>query len=166
LNALLPPDIAIRDAEEALPDFNPRRDAVAKHYRYTILNTSRRSPLNRLFVWRVGTRLDLRLMRKAAGHFVGEMDFAAFRAANCAAKTTIRRIDSLEISRHGDILSIDVVGSGFLKNMVRIIAGTLVEVGKGATCPDVIPGMIASGDRKRAGITAPPQGLCLMEVFY
>lgn len=166
LNSLLPPDVAIRDAEEALPGFNPRRDAAAKHYRYTILNSYRRSPLNRHFVWRVGGELDLQAMSRAAGHFAGERDFAAFRAANCAAKTTIRRIDSLDISRQGDMIAIDVVGSGFLKNMVRIMVGTLVEVGKGATDPDDIPGLIESRDRKKTGSTAPPQGLCLMEVFY
>lgn len=166
LNSLLPPDIAVREAEEAHPDFNPRREAIGKHYRYTILNSSRRSPLNRLFTWRVAGPLDLPAMTKAAGYFVGERDFAAFRAANCAAKTTIRRIDSLDITRDADLVFIDVVGSGFLKNMVRIMVGTLVEVGRGCIDPDEIPRLIETGDRGLAGVTAPPQGLCLMEVFY
>lgn len=166
LNSLLPPDIAVREAEEAPPGFNPRRDAIGKHYRYTILNSRRRSPLNRLFAWRVAGDLDLEAMRRAAGHFVGERDFAAFRAADCAAKTTIRRIDSLEITREADLVFIDVVGSGFLKNMVRIMTGTLVEVGRGCFDPDDLPRLFKEGDRKLAGITAPPQGLCLMEVFY
>lgn len=166
LNSLLPPDIAVREAEETHPDFNPRRDATGKHYRYTILNSSRRSPLNRMFVWRLGCGLDLAAMRRAACHFLGEKDFAAFRASNCAAKTTVRRIDSLDVSRNGDMIVIDVFGSGFLKNMVRIMVGTLVEVGRGAVAPEDIPGLIASGDRRKAGITAPPQGLCLVEVFY
>lgn len=166
LNSLLPPDIAVREAEEASPHFNPRRDATGKHYRYTIHNSRRRSPLNRLFAWRVAGDLDLAAMRRAAGHLVGERDFAAFRAANCAAKTTIRRIDSLDITRDADLVLIDVVGSGFLKNMVRIMVGTLVDVGRGCLDPDDIPGLIKTGDRKLVGITAPPQGLCLMEVFY
>ncbi len=166
LNALLPPDIAVREAVEAPPGFNPRRDATAKHYRYTILNSARRAPLSRLFVWRIGGALDVPAMVEAAGHFVGEKDFGAFRAANCCAKTTVRRIDSLEISRDGDLVTIDVVGSGFLKNMVRIIVGTLVEIGKGKQGAGVVPRLLENGDRRLAGATAPPQGLCLEEVFY
>jgi tRNA pseudouridine38-40 synthase len=166
LNSLLPPDIAVRESEEVHPDFNPRRDAKGKHYRYTILNASRRSPLHRLFAWRVGCELDVQVMAQAARHFIGEKDFAAFRASNCAAKTTVRRIDDLDIRRKGDFLIIDVRGSGFLKYMVRIIVGTLVAVGKGCMSPDEIPELLESGDRKRAGSTAPPQGLCLLEVYY
>jgi tRNA pseudouridine38-40 synthase len=166
LNSLLPPDIAVREAEEAPADFNPRRDAKGKHYRYTILTAARRSPLSRLFAWRVGCDLDVEAMAQAARHFVGERDFAAFRAANCAAKTSVRRIDNLEIRREGDFLIVDVRGSGFLKNMVRIIVGTLVSVGRGGMSPDVIPLLLESRDRTRAGSTAPPQGLCLIEVYY
>ncbi|MEA5115862.1 MAG: tRNA pseudouridine(38-40) synthase TruA [Geobacteraceae bacterium] len=166
LNTILPPDIAIREAEEAPTGFNPRRDARAKHYRYTILNTNRRSPLSRLFVWRIGGRLDVPKMAEAAGCFIGENDFGAFRAANCAAKTTVRRIDSMDISREGDIITIDVVGSGFLKNMVRIMVGTLVDIGRGKLGPEVVSRLLESGDRRLAGVTAPPQGLCLVEVFY
>lgn len=166
LNSILPPDIAIREAEEAPAAFNPRRDAKAKLYRYTILNTSRRSPLNRLFAWRLGGELDMPSMVEAAGHFIGENDFGAFRAANCAARTTVRRIDSMDISREGDIITIDVVGSGFLKNMVRIMVGTLVEIGRGKLGPEIVPRLLESGDRRLAGVTAPPQGLCLVQVFY
>ncbi len=166
LNTLLPQDIAIRDAQEAPPGFNPRRDAKWKHYRYTILNVARRSPLQRLVVWRVGGPLDLQAMERAARHFVGEKDYAAFRAANCAARTTVRCIDSLEISTMEETIIIDIVGSGFLKNMVRIIVGTLVEVGKGLRQPEEIPLLIEARDRCKAGITAPPQGLCLVEVIY
>lgn len=166
LNSFLPSDIAIREASEVSTEFNPRRDAVAKHYRYMVLNASRRSPLYRNFVWRIGQELDLDAMRQAASLFVGEQDFAAFRASNCAAKTTVRRIDSLDISRQGDIMVFDVVGSGFLKNMVRIMVGTLVEVGRGAMTIDNVRQLFQHGDRRKAGITAPPQGLCLEEVFY
>jgi len=166
LNALLPPDIAVREAVEAPPGFNPRRDATAKHYRYTIFNSARRAPLSRLFVWRIGGALDVPAMAAAAGHFIGEKDFGAFRASNCCAKTTVRRIDSLEISRDGDLVTIDVVGSGFLKNMVRIMVGTLVEIGRGKQGADIVPRLLESGDRRLAGVTAPPQGLCLVEVFY
>jgi tRNA pseudouridine38-40 synthase len=105
-------------------------------------------------------------MQTAAGHLVGEHDFAAFRAANCAAKTTIRRIFFLTVLREGDLIFIDVHGSGFLKNMVRVIAGTLVEVGLGKRSAGELPAMIASGSRGSSGATAPPQGLCLMTVSY
>jgi tRNA pseudouridine38-40 synthase len=166
LNSLLPSDIAVREAVEAPADFNPRRHAKGKHYRYTVLTASRRSPLSRLFTWRVGCTLDVDAMVQAARHFIGERDFAAFRAANCSAQTTVRRIDSLDIRWDGTLLIFDVKGSGFLKNMVRIIVGTLVSVGRGGLSPDDIPLLIESGDRTRAGSTAPPQGLCLMEVYY
>ncbi|MRR06914.1 MAG: tRNA pseudouridine(38-40) synthase TruA [Deltaproteobacteria bacterium] len=166
LNSLLPPDIAIREAVEVPPEFNPRRDAVAKHYRYTIYNSSRRSPLNRQYVWRFSGTLDCAAMQQAAALFVGEKDFAAFRASNCAAKTTVRRIYSLDISRCDDMIVFDVRGSGFLKNMVRIIVGTLVEVGRGSMDLDDIVNLFQEKDRRKAGITAPPQGLCLLEVFY
>jgi tRNA pseudouridine38-40 synthase len=166
LNTLLPPDIAVREAVEAPPGFNPRRDAISKHYRYTILSAPRRSPLMRSRAWHVREPLDLDAMRQAAARLVGEHDFAAFRAANCGARTTRRKLFSLTVQREGDLIFIDVHGSGFLKNMVRIIAGTLVEVGRGRRCADELSGMLASGNRNEAGMTAPPQGLCLMQVTY
>jgi tRNA pseudouridine38-40 synthase len=166
LNSILPPDIAIREAAEMPLEFHPRNDALGKLYRYTINNTRLRSPLNRLHSWHLKGELDLSAMRKAAMHFVGEKDFAAFRAAKCGAKTTIRRIDALDIYRDNDFIFIDVKGSGFLRNMVRIIVGTLAEVGRGAMSPDEIPGLLEGRDRVKSGITAPPQGLCLVEVSY
>ncbi|HEX2770710.1 MAG TPA: tRNA pseudouridine(38-40) synthase TruA, partial [Geobacteraceae bacterium] len=104
LNSHLPPDIAVRDAEEASPEFDPRRDAKGKHYRYTILNTLRRSPLCRLYAWHLRGNLDLGAMREAARHMVGEKDFAAFRTSGCAARTTVRNVFSVEINREGDFL--------------------------------------------------------------
>lgn len=166
LNSILPPAVAIRQADEVPTGFNPRRDAVGKHYRYTIRTAPRRSPLDRQVVWHLRGELDLPAMQQAAAYFVGERDFAAFRASNCNAATTIRRIDSVEVTQSGDYIQIDVKGSGFLKNMVRIMAGTLVGVGQGVLAAESIPGLILAGDRKKAGITAPPQGLCLVEVFY
>ncbi len=166
LNTLLPPDIAVQEAEEVPVDFNPRRDAKGKHYRYTILNTPRRLPLVRLHAWHVRENLDLDAMRRAASHLVGEHDFAAFRASGCAAETTVRRIDALEIGREGELIHIDVTGSGFLRNMVRIIAGTLVETGLGKRAPDSISSLLWAPDRCAAGMTAPAHGLCLVDVFY
>jgi len=166
LNALLPPDIAVREACEAPPEFNPRYDAKGKHYRYTIQNDARRSPLSRLYSWHLRGKLDVDAMREAAAHFVGEHDFAAFRTAGCAARTTVRRIDSVEIIQNDDTIHIDVVGSGFLRNMVRIMVGTLVEVGRGKRASDAVAAILAGKGSLSAGATAPSHGLCLMDVAY
>lgn len=166
LNTLLPNDIAVRDACEVPLPFNPRADALAKHYRYTILLDNLRSPLARHTAWRLSGRLDLDAMRAACAFFVGEHDFAAFRASNCAAKTTVRKINSLEVVQDGPLVHIDVNGTGFLKNMVRIIAGTLHEVGQGKRTPQDVAKLLLEGDRQLSGMTAPPHGLCLMQVFY
>jgi len=165
LNTLLPADIAVRDAAEVPLSFNPRKHAEGKHYRYTILLDNLRSPLARHTAWRLAGRLDLAAMRQACALFVGEHDFAAFRASNCAAKTTVRRIDALNLVEEGRFIHLDVKGSGFLKNMVRIIAGTLVEVGQGRRAPEDISRLLRDGDRQVSGMTAPPHGLCLMQVF-
>ncbi|MBL0225169.1 MAG: tRNA pseudouridine(38-40) synthase TruA [Geobacteraceae bacterium] len=165
-NRFLPPDIAILDAIEVPNSFKPIGDALAKHYRYTILLSSVRSPLHRLHVWHLREQLHLEAMKAAAASFVGRHDFAAFRASNCAARTTIRRVDSVEISLQGDILLIDVVGGGFLKNMVRVMVGTLVDIGRGRFTPEHIAWLLQDGDRKKAGATAPACGLCLIKVYY
>lgn len=166
LNALLPPDIAVKEAEEASPGFNPRFDASGKHYRYAIYRGARRSPLARLHAWHNRSLLDLDAMREAARHMVGEHDFASFRTAGCAAKTTTRHIDSLELTEDGEFLLVDVRGSGFLRNMVRIMVGTLVEVGRGKLTPQGVALLLARPGELAAGPTAPPHGLCLMEVYY
>jgi len=167
LNNLIPPDIAIRSAEEVSPSFNPRADAVGKLYRYTILNAPSRSPLHRLYAWHLRGCLDLSVMREAAAAFIGEHDFRAFQAANCAARTTVRTITALDITEDGEgLITIDVRGTGFLRNMVRIMVGTLVEVGQGKLDAGIVGRLLVEGDRSRSGATAPPQGLCLMEVYY
>lgn len=166
LNTLLPQDIAVRDACEVPLPFNPRADALAKHYRYTVLMDSLRSPLARRTAWRLGGRLDLDAMRAACALFVGEHDFAAFRASNCAAKTTVRNIYALDLVQEGPFIHLDVNGSGFLKNMVRIIAGTIVEAGQGRRDPQSVAELLLGGNRQVSGVTAPSNGLCLMQVFY
>lgn len=165
-NRFLPPDIAIRNAVEVPNGFKPISDALAKHYRYTLLVTPIRSPLRRFQAWHLRETLDVTAMKKAAIQFVGHHNFAAFRASNCAAKTTVRRIDSVGINLDGDSIIIDVIGGGFLKNMVRVMTGTLVEIGRGRFQPEYILDLLQNGDRKQAGVTAPACGLCLMEVFY
>ena len=165
-NRFLPPDIAIQEAVDVPAGFKPISDALAKHYRYTILLSSVRSPLRRFHAWHIREELDLEAMRTGAVNFVGRHDFAAFRASNCAAKTTIRRVDSVEITREDDAIFIDVVGGGFLKNMVRVMVGTLVDIGRGRFAPGHITWLLQNGDRKKAGITAPACGLCLIRVYY
>ena len=165
-NRFLPADIAIQSARIVPDGFKPITMAHAKQYRYTIINSSVRSPLDRLYSWQVREPLDLDAMEEAAGHFVGSHNFAAFRASNCVARTTVRRIDSVQISRHGSRITVDVIGGGFLKNMVRVMVGTLVDIGKGRFTPFDIDRLLQGGDRKEAGCTAPASGLCLIEVVY
>jgi tRNA pseudouridine38-40 synthase len=165
-NRFLPLDIAILEAVEVPAGFKPISDALAKHYRYTILASAVRSPLRRSHMWHVREELDLEAMRKGAADLAGRHDFSAFRASNCAAKTTIRRIDSVDVSLKGDTIIIDVVGGGFLKNMVRVIAGTLVDIGRHRFSPAHIAWLLQIGDRKKAGVTAPACGLCLIKVYY
>ena len=165
-NRFLPADIAVQSARIVPDGFKPITMAHAKQYRYTIINSSVRSPLDRLYSWQVRETLDLDTMVEAASRFVGSHDFAAFRASNCVAKTTVRRIDSVEITRLGSRITIDVVGGGFLKNMVRVMVGTLVDIGKGRFMPVDIDRLLLIGDRREAGSTAPACGLCLIQVFY
>ena len=166
VNRFLPADVAVQNACIVPDGFKPITMAYAKQYRYTIINSSVRSPLDRLYSWQVREQLDLAAMKDAACRFVGCHNFAAFRASNCVAKTTVRRIDSVTISSQGTTITIDVIGGGFLKNMVRVMVGTLVDVGQGRFAPPDIDRLLQSGDRKEAGSTAPACGLCLIQVVY
>jgi tRNA pseudouridine38-40 synthase len=166
LNALLPRDIAILEAAPAPDDFNPRR-SLGKVYRYRILNRETRAPLRNRFVWHVRPPLDLERMRTAAVPLIGEHDFAAFRAADCERPTTVRRLTRIEVTARPDgEIEIEVEGTAFLKNMVRIIVGTLAAAGRGKLAPDEVTAIRDGRDRTRAGPTAPPQGLCLVRVLY
>jgi tRNA pseudouridine38-40 synthase len=166
LNRLLPRDVAVLAAAPVNDDFHARFSASGKWYRYSIWNHPIRSPLLDRRVWHLKSALELDLMQQAAAVLVGTHDFAAFRASSCEAKTTLREIYSLLLNQDGSLLHIDVRGSGFLQHMVRIMAGTLVEVGQGKRSLASIRELLASGDRDAAGVTAPGAGLCLMEVFY
>jgi tRNA pseudouridine38-40 synthase len=166
LNALLPPSVAVVRAEEAPPDFDPRRHALGKLYRYRIWNAEARSPLERRTSWHVRRPLDDAAMARAAACLVGEHDFSAFRAADCERKNPVRRIDRLAVVRAGALVTVEVEATAFLKNMVRILVGSLYEVGRGAAPAAWIAEVLASRDRTRAGPTAPPQGLLLVEVRY
>jgi tRNA pseudouridine38-40 synthase len=166
LNSLLPAQIAVRDAAEVADDFHPRFSALGKHYRYTILARADRSPRWRDRAWHHAAALSIDAMREGAAHLIGEHDFAAFRAAGCTAKTTMRRVDSVAVERTGELVEIDVRGNAFLRNMVRIIVGTLSEVGTGRRPPGQVAEILALRDRTRGGMTAPPQGLELVAVDY
>lgn len=165
-NRFLPPDVAIQGAALVSDAFKPITMATAKHYRYTILNTPVRKPLERYYSWQVTDTLNVQAMIEGAEKFVGTHDFAAFRASNCVAKTTIRRIDSVTVTSEDRRIVVDVIGGGFLKNMVRVMVGTLVDIGRGRFVPADIERLLLDGDRKKAGCTAPAGGLCLIQVFY
>ena len=167
LNSMLPDTIAIRDASEVTEDFHPRFSATGKHYRYTILTRNERSPRFRDRAWHHPDPLNVAAMQEGARALIGEHDFAAFRAAGCSAKTTVRRVDAIALTRLAPhLLDIDIRGNAFLRQMVRIIVGTLVEVGTGKRSPAQVAEILAGKDRTRAGVTAPPQGLELIEVRY
>jgi len=166
LNSLLPDQIAIREATEVDAAFHPRHSATGKHYRYTILARPDRSPHWRDRAWHIPEALDLDAMRAGAAYLIGEHDFAAFRAAGCAAKTTVRRVAAITITAADALVVVDLHGNAFLRQMVRILVGTLVEVGLGKRPASQVAEIMASLDRVNAGITAPPQGLELVEVQY
>ncbi len=166
LNANLPGDIVCFAAQEAAADFSANRSATGKTYRYTIDNGLFCDVFSSRYAWHHKYPLDVCDMQKAAEAFCGTHDFIGFASSGFSVKTTVRTVHSIEINKNNNLITIDVTGNGFLYNMVRIIAGTLVYVGGGRISPDDIPDIIASCDRARAGITAPAKGLCLKEVFY
>jgi tRNA pseudouridine38-40 synthase len=166
LNSLLPDAIAVRSADEVADDFHPRFSATGKHYRYTILTRTDRSPRLRLRAWHHPEPLALEAMQDAASRLLGEHDFRAFRAAGCGAKTTLRRVEAITFGQpERDVIEVDVHGNAFLRHMVRILVGTLSEVGRRRSVSEVSE-ILASRDRTRAGITAPAHGLELIEVRY
>ena len=166
LNNILPDDVVIRSSEEVPMSFHARYSAIGKRYRYVIYNSRQRSALHRNRAYFVPYPLDFHSMEKAAGYFVGTHDFSAFRASDSSIKTSVRTITGTWLKKENEIITFEIAGNGFLYNMVRIIAGTLVEVGIGKISADDIPHIIESRDRRIAGRTAPPHGLYLMEVYY
>jgi tRNA pseudouridine38-40 synthase len=166
LSALLPEDISVVAAAEVPEDFDPRRDALGKRYRYLISNRPVRSPLRRRTHWQLFSPLDVKAMEEAARPLVGTHDFSAFRAANCEAPTTQRTLRELTLTASGDVVQFELEGTAFLKHMVRNIVGTLVEVGRGRQPGPWVAEVLASRDRTQAGPTAPAQGLVLVEVRY
>lgn len=165
LRQYLPGDIGIYSCREVSERFHARLNAKTKTYRYRIWNSDLPCVFERRFLSVVDDRLDTAAMEKAAKYLIGEHDFSAFCAAKSKKKSTLRRIDAITITREGEELRIDVTGNGFLYNMVRILVGTLVEVGLHKRDADSIP-MLFGASRQEAGVLMPAQGLCLMEVTY
>jgi len=177
LNAKLPQDIRVLSADETYRAFHPRYNAIKKRYVYLLRLSGSGAAFFARFTWHVRTALDTDAMRKAAEYLSGEHDFSAFRGSGCSAKTTVRTVSAIQVSDFDtlDFMTISIPGSyikiameadAFLRHMVRNIAGTLVEVGKGRISAEDIPAILASRNRTTAGPTAPASGLFLEKVFF
>ena len=167
LNHYLPPDVVVLDVKTVKASFHARFSAKSKIYRYDIWNDRTRPLFEAPYaLWYPGD-LDLALMKKAAAHFTGKHDFAAFRDSGADDKrSTVRTVKKLSVAKKGKLVSITIQGDGFLTHMVRIIAGTLIQAGVGRIPPADIPAIIRSKDRKKAGPTAKALGLTLVKVLY
>lgn len=166
INRYLPEDIAVTSVEKAAPRFHARLNARAKTYRYSIRLGSVPDVFRRKYQYRLDESLDISAMEKAAGFLCGEHDFRAFCSGKTGKRSTVREIYSIEICCQPGELFITYRGNGFLYNMVRILTGTLIEVGAGKLAAEEIPLILSSRDRAKAGFTAPAQGLCLLSVEY
>ncbi len=167
LNAVLPADLAVLAVSEAPAGWHPRRDARRKLYRYAIWNGSVRSPLRERFAHFVPRPLDVGAMGLAAKTLVGTQDFRSFQAAGSGVEQTVRTLFRAEVlGEAGRVVAIELVGDGFLRHMVRNVAGTLIEVGLGRRGPATLPALLAARDRGQAGPTAPARGLTLVSVAY
>ena len=170
INSNLPPDVAVRWVQQVPDDFDARRSALHRRYRYTVLQQPARPALLRARAWWLRQSLDCGAMTAAATAWLGEHDFSAFRAAGCQAKTARRRLIAVAIARQtrakGALLTFEFTANAFLQHMVRNLVGTLVAVGAGELTPAQAAAILASRDRTVAGVTAPPEGLALVEVAY
>jgi len=167
MNALLPEDLAVRAASLEPQGFDARRSASGKRYRYRIENGPGRAPLSRLQAWQQFRPLDAAAMRAAAAQLIGRHDFASFQASDCECAHAVRQVSRCDVlGDGGGRVDLVLEATAFVKHMVRNIAGTLVEVGLGRRAPASMAALLFARDRRLAGPTAPPQGLCLEEVFY
>lgn len=165
----LPSDLSLFYAEECSQNFHPRYDVKEKEYLYRIINRPIYDPFDFGRAWflsRPITDEGLLLMKQAAKHFIGKMDFSTFMSEGSDVEDTVRNVTALSVERIGDLIEVRICADGFLYNMVRIIVGTLTEVAFGRISPDDIPEIISSRDRSRAGMTAPADGLFLNKVVY
>lgn len=167
INTKLPKDIVVLNACEVPMDFHARYSCKGKRYSYMILNREFTSPLLRNYAAHCSYKLDLESMKSAAEHFLGTHDFEAFRSTGSSVKTSVRTVSLIQLEKQdNDIIKMFIEADGFLYNMVRIIAGTLMEVGRGRISPNSIPSIIESKNRDLAGKTAPAQGLYLEKIYY
>lgn len=168
LNTMLPGDIVVNKSEEVDYNFHARFSAKGKKYEYLIYNSAHPSALLKDRAWHVFYYLDAEAIREAASHLVGTHDFAGFTAKDKSRqiKSSLRTIWNVSVEPSGNIIKISISGNGFLYNMVRIITGTLVDIGRGKMEANRINSIINKRDRRLAGKTAPPQGLYLVEVYY
>jgi len=169
MSAHLPDDISVFEASLVDSDFHPRYDVKYKEYVYRIYNGNVRDPfeMNRsLYLPQTLSEDAIARMKEAAGHFVGQHDFSAFMAQGSQVESTVRNVVYADVAREGDIITFKVSADGFLYNMVRIIAGTLVDIGHGKIAAEDMKQIIEATDRTKAGHTAPPYGLYLAEVYY
>ena len=166
LNAKLPDTVRVIAAETAAPAFHARFDARSKSYEYRFANGAVLSPFDRRYAWHVPELLNAEAMNAAAAHLVGRHDFAAFQSVGSDVHTTVRTVFAAGVRRAGDLLLFEISADGFLRHMVRALAGTLVDVGRGRRGPDGIDALFDTRDRSQAGRGAPPKGLFLVSVEY
>lgn len=166
LQTQLPKDIAIIKVEKAKASFHARFDTMGKEYRYYVHRTQINDPFTRHYQYQFSYSLDVIKMQLAASYLVGTHDFTSFCSAKTEVEDRVRTINVIDIVEDGDVLMFRFVGNGFLYNMVRILVGTLLEVGRGHKMPEQMVEILAAMDRNQAGKTAPPQGLYLWKVHY
>jgi tRNA pseudouridine38-40 synthase len=166
VNSLLPPDIAVQDAIYSHDNFDANLSCIKKEYTYRIYNSRIRDPFYSSRAYFYPQKLDIGAMREAAGHFIGTHDFAAVRSTGTETKTTIRTVHSYEIEDMGRIIELRVCANGFLYNMARAMAGTLIYVSEGKILPDDLPRLLEQKDRRLTGPTVPAAGLYMTRLWY
>ena len=166
LYGLLPESIGVSSIQQVPRGFHPAHDSIGKAYRYRLWFGPARSPLVAPYVWQILAECDIGKMRLAAQAFIGTHDFTSFCAADSSAKNKVRTIVELQVREQGPLVDIWMSGHGFLKQMIRIMIGTLVDIGIGRLPAATIEDLFAAGDRRRASRAAPAQGLSLVEIFY
>ena len=165
-NSLLPPDIAVQDAVYAPEGFDANLSCLKKEYTYRIYNSRIRNPFFSDRAYFYPQKIDIGMMRAAARHFIGTHDFAALRSMGTETKTTVRTVHWCEIGETGPLIELRICADGFLYNMARAIAGTLMYVSEGKISPEEVPLLIEKRDRRQTGPTVPPGGLCLTRIWY